>query len=552
MLRTSRTPLRWVWALAYRAVGALGAAYMARGNRGAAAYLRASFAGDDFLPGLSDVDVTLVLPDGGREPARDRWTRLRDRFPATTLVLDYPRVYGKEELRGLVGTSAYTYGLDARNGAGAGYFGEVVGPDSVRLLERPGLYSTTTEWSRLWGPDWRPAEPRRDRQAERIAAWLELVSWWHWAFPVCVEPGGPRTAHLCVKLVAEPARIWLWLAEGERIERRADVLERALRRLPEEETALRQARDLLRRLPRHPEPPLEDAIRALVRLSARIAALIAAELEAEGATEVRLAGGADADRLPEWSLEGPLELSPLPPGARRQALADWRSLVFARTPDESLDLHPGDPGDPATLGALAGRDEGPYPALARDGLLVLPAVRRWRTRLRAVKSAATDPVSFALMEGSEVARFPRVAGWSAHDVARRALAEHGSWLCDATAEDLEARFGGSGPALAMLLSAARAGLFLESLGDGVPELALTGTETARRLRERDAAISDEALGHYREFAIRCDRPPMASLSALCGLVQGLPAYARSAPPASSPARGRGCRPAPAAGRRSPG
>ena len=56
-----------------------------------------------------------------------------------------------------------------------------------------------------------------------LAAWLELVTWWRWAFTVCVDRSGPRTAHLCLKLVTEPVRIWLWLAHGERVGRRVSA-----------------------------------------------------------------------------------------------------------------------------------------------------------------------------------------------------------------------------------------------------------------------------------------------------------------------------------------
>jgi DNA-binding NarL/FixJ family response regulator len=60
--------------------------------------------------------------------------------------------------------------------------------------------------------------------------------------------------------------------------------------------------------------------------------------------------------------------------------------------------------------------------------MVLPA-ERWRSRLRAVTCPVTDPVSFALVAGGTVARFPNVDGWSAEHAARRAVAEHRPDVC---------------------------------------------------------------------------------------------------------------------------
>jgi hypothetical protein len=502
LLRTARPPLDRLWTFAYRLVARTWAAYLARGQRDASAYVRGSIGVDDVLPGLSDVDVALIVP--ARERATARWTRLRRAFRPADLLLDYPVVLEEPELREVVDSSALTHPNPI-------YLGGAFVQDKVRMLERPGLYGATGDWSLLRGPERRPAEGDRDAQQRRIAAWLELSYWWQWAYPVCADPSGPRTASLCVKLVAEPARIWLWLVHGERAAGRVDVLERALRALPDEGEAIRRAVALQRTLASSPPPPLAEVVPFLVRMSERIAARLAEEVTEAGATQVRL-GGLD-----------PLEILH-PHGGPRSGvlpLCDWRGLVFPRLPDEVFAPAAGDPTDWEVLGrATAADGYGAYTALRAGELMLLPAARS-RTEMRAIKTRAVDPVSFALQEGQSSCAFPDVPGWSAKDTARRAVAEHQQWL--RAAPDEQDR----GIALARLLGAARAALFLESIRDGDPELTVTVTETARRLGERSEtarAVAEDALGHYREFARHLTPPPADTLAAARGLVGGLDAF----------------------------
>lgn len=487
------------------------AAYLARRERDASAYVRGSIAAGDVLPGLSDVDVALVLaedeagPGRARERVAARWTRLRRAFRLTDLLLDYPLMLEEPELREVVSSSAPTHPRPI-------YLGGAFVQDKVRLLERPGLYGATGDWRLLRGPERRPVEPARDAHQRRIAAWLELSYWWQWAFPVCADPTGPRTASLCVKLVSEPARIWLWLAHGERAGGRADALDRALRVLPEEEHALLQALELERSLASSPPPPLADVVPFLVRLSERIAARLADEVAELGATEVRLKG------------LDPLEIVYSHGGPRSGVLplCDWRGLVFPRLPDELFAPAPGDPADWEVLGrATAADGYGAYTALRAGEVVLLPAARS-RTEMRAIKSRAVDPVSFALQEGRSTCAFPEVPGWSAKDTARRAVVEHLAWLRAAPGtQDL-------GTELARLLSAARAALFLESVRDGDPELPVTVTETVRRLSARSETArtaAEDSLGHYCEFALRRTPPPAATLAAMRAVVADLPAHA---------------------------
>jgi hypothetical protein len=543
LLRTSRRPVARLWALGYRAFARLAAAYFVRGEDDPAIYLRGSFGTDDFLPGVSDIDLAIALAQdpAGQGVARERVGRRRQRFrralPIAGPVLGHPLIYEGTDLADLGGASALTYALDNHFEFRAGYTGGGASPDRNTMLERPGLYGAMADWSLLSGPDRRPRELAADAQLRRIAAWLELVNWWGWAFPICIDPSGPRTAALCAKLIAEPARIWLWLAHGERISGRADALDCALRRMPEEEEALRLGLALERSLPDSPEPPLDQIFPVLVRFSARIAALIGRQIEGEGATEVCLVGA----RRPElirahggWraidSLPGGTDPPQLP-------LCDWRSLVIPGLPDPTFALLPSDPSDPAVLAAVAlSRQPGPQPALQADGVMIFPAATRSRSRLRAVQCAASDPVSFALAGGERVARFPNVRGWSADDTASRAVAEHWARLdADRWASPMP---DGGGDALAHLLTAARAALFLETVRDGEPQLAVTVTETARQLAARSPSgrgVAEDGLERYRDFAVYRTPPPPATVSAMRKLVLELPAYStrlRSPPPSS--------------------
>jgi hypothetical protein len=109
------------------------------------------------------------------------------------------------------------------------------------------------------------------------------------------------------------------------------------------------------------------------------------------------------------------------------------------------------------------------------------ASRRWpRLQLRGVQSPPSDPVSFALLAGSDVASYPRLPGWSPTDTAARAVAEHRAWL----AHPREAE---GGEALGMLISAARAALFAEALAAGDAVLTPTVAATLRALRARTVA-----------------------------------------------------------------
>jgi hypothetical protein len=452
---------------------------------------------------------------------------MRRALPFTELVLDWPCVYEDGELRDLVGSSALNYGLGNAGRDRAAYFGDRTSLDHILMLERPGLYSATANWHLIRGSGWQSPESSRDPQQQRIAAWLELTFWWRQLFAICTGPG-LREADMCIKCTAELARIWLWLAHGEWMAGRAEVLRRALEVMPEERDVLRRTLELWAELPRSLDSPLAETLPALVRISARIAALIDAEATAAGSSDVKLAGGNPAELVPPggaWKPTGPLacEADPL-----LLPLTDWRALACPLAPDDSFALIRADLREPAVLRAAASSREGPYPTWRADGVMIRPGSPYLRTRLRAIQCRTTDPVSFALADGQSVAGFPNLRGWSAADMAERAVAEHRAWLRSRGASAGDGSSASARRELALLLTAARAALFYETVANGDPLLSLTVTETGRALAARSTSarsIAEEAVGRYGESTLRSAEPPRKIVSSMRKLVLGLAPYA---------------------------
>lgn len=519
MLRTQGGRLRPVWRLGHQAAARALIAWVARGERGASGYVAGSLGSDDAIYGLSDIDTIVVLardPDGvGRRRVRERWDFLERAAPALGLLADPPAVYDQADLRQRSGT-ALTYGLEERPEPAA-FHGPATDDDARRPLDRPGLEGPAEGWRRVRGPERRPPAPRRDRQEQRIAAWLELGHWWRWLFGVCAEPRRPRSADACVKFIAEPARVWLWLAHGERLTGRDEVLRRAAVRLPEHAPTFELALALRRSLPRSPPAPVAQALGGALGLTARVAALLEAEVAGAGETTVRLSGIDESLALAKGGLDPAAG-----PAGRLVALCDWRQLVMPELADEALAPLDADAGDPRVVGRLAAATvRGAYPALRWQDLLVLPSAHWFRGLLRCVQCRATDPVSFALLDGRTSASFPEVAGWSVGDWARRAVAEHRGWL-------LHGPSGDPGQELSRLITAARAALLLESWQAGDPELAVTVAATLRGLAVRwDEALVAEVTGAYGQFATYWTEPPASLIAQFRTSVVGLEAYAGS-------------------------
>jgi hypothetical protein len=518
MLRTRRGRLGPFWRFAHAAVARGAALYLRGADRRAAVYMRTSLGVGDPVYGVSDIDLTVVLPGSPNSGAADRMRvkirrrRLHRVLPAPRLLLEI-RVEEELDVHAVSAASVLTHGLDGRAAAPV-YRPAPAAASRPRLQERPGLYGPLNDWRLLLGPELRPGK-REWAPAERsIASWLELQFWWRQAFLTCVEPSGPRKRYLSVKLVAEPARILLWLVHGERIVRRKEVLERALRLMPEEEPSARLALATLDRLPDAEEPPLEDALRSLVRQSNRVAELLLRETSDVGSTQVRLMG---------TSGEPGTESPALP-------LTDWRARAVPAPlePDETFAPAPGDPTQARTLAAAATAGvAGPYPALRSGHLLVLATSDWMRARLRGVQCGVTDPVSFALLAGRDVAEFPNAPGWSVHDSAARAVAEHRRWL-----EDDADGSGPTGERLARLLAAARAAQLWTSVREGEPTLPLTLADAGRLLAATDSGVrpvAEQACGEYEAYRLERRTPSAATVAALRREVLRLPAYGGRSP-----------------------
>ncbi len=522
ILRTSRGPLAPVWALVHNVVARSVASLVCWREADAAVYLGGSLGRGEPVYGLSDIDLIIVAPGfhspgSARARIRRRWERLTRLVPVLpALVADF-FVYEEHELREAVEAPVLSYGLE-RARPPSTFFRSGHDLDEAELAVRPGPFGATVEWRLIAGRDRRPVARPRDPQYHRLVAWLELQFWWRQAFSACLRPDALHVPFLCVKLVAEPARLWLWLVEGERLFGRRAVLRRALARLPEEEPALRMALELERRLGRRPSPPLAEALGALSRLTARLAVRMGSDVASAGSTAVEL----------EWEGSRPADG---PPGrALILPLVDWRACVAPERPDATLVVEDEDARDPQVVARLAAEADGTcQPAIMLEDLLVLPAGETALTKLRAVQCGLTDPVSFALCRGRTSALFPEVRGWSAIDWARRAVAEHRAWLehsgrwSDGGYEWIAppaSSAAADGRTLGMLLTAARAAIFHESLLSGGPALPLTVAAIAARLDP----LGHEAAARYGAWRA-CGEPPEAGVvSSLRDTVRGLRAY----------------------------
>jgi len=510
--RSGRSRLRPFWKSVYALLARLYAAYVVGGEPGASAYLGGSLASSDPLYGISDIDLTFVLPDDAgraRARARQRAERL-ERLPVVATLFDYPSFFERADLEDAAAESVLTYGL-RRPGAGA-YAGPVRDIDKIRMQERPRLSGPTSGWRRLRGPERPLPKPQQDADRLRIAAWLEVQYWWRAAIEGALYPERAYIGPLCSKLLSEPARIWLLLARGVVTNGRADTLARAAEELPAEAAAFERAARLERELRRPASGALAESTAGLLRLSRLIADELAAQVADAGTTSVRLVPGElvlPAGGWPRGRLDGPA-LAPL---------ADWRAVVFPMRPDNASAVLAGDPGDPATLASITREFlTGVRPALRAGDLLVRPA-RGGAARMRTIQSPLTDPVSFALAAGASSASFPEVAGWSARDWARRAVAEHRAWLTGG--------FDHDGRALGILMGAARAALFLESVEADEPRLALTASAALDLLGRRVEGAQPVAERAWEAYVADVDYAPRAPAGVVRDLehvVRDLPAY----------------------------
>lgn len=471
MVRTERGPLRPLWAVLHWTVLRAASGFLRRGHADAAVYVRGSFASREPVYGLSDIDVIVVLagstelPGWRRERLERRWHRLCQVIPGNTRVIDVT-VYEDAELADAAATTALTYGL--RNGSADALFYREPCKRHYSLRARPNLYGATRDWRLLAGPERRPLVPTPSGPERLVAGWLELQYLWRYVTRCCVHPEDRAVPYYSLKFVAGAARIWLWLVHGEPTDGRLDTLRRAMRLMPADAPILERAIAARRNVARTPADLLLEVLAWLVDFSSRLAGFIASQLEEVGSTDVslRCAGATDARRI-----EVPL--------------VDWKALVMGDPPDGTLVLDPSSPCAPSAIAEVAKAErKGSYVALRAPGLLMLPSADLDarplpRGALRTIQCAATDPAALAIVRGDRTASFPNVNGWSAIDLARRAVAEHRGRLIQ-----LRSRSVGPAEHRALLLSAARAALLLESLEDGVPELHVSLPDVAEALATR--------------------------------------------------------------------
>lgn len=541
MLRTERGPLRPVWAAAYELSARAVATYLRRDAPSSTFYVRGSMGERDVVYGLSDIDMIAVTPSEPgapgtrRDTLRSRWHVLRRRVWPIGILMDVA-VYEDEDALDALSSTTLLHALpDDADGVGrSAYFGPDRRPDEAGLLERAPVGGPARDWRRVSGPERQLPPAVLDRQEQRILAWGQLQRWWAYAAQACTHPEHLEAPLLCLKLIVEPLRTWMWLMHGEVPSTRAAALARAMVLVPEEREAVAAAIGLRKALPGG-EPPLGVALGALLRLTTRIAEQLELEAAPAGSTSVRLRWGEGELALGPDATAGVQSLL----GARRPTilpLVDWRALVIAPAdPDETFAPLAGSPADPAMI-ARAARVQGTYPALLTEHLMVLPAVDLWgRAMGRSVQCPLTDPVSFALVHERESALYPSLPGWSARDTARRAVAEHRGLLAETAGIGVDgaradgARVGGA-RAIALHFSAARAALLLESLRAGEPELALSVGAIAAQLAERLPAerATIEAAEHAYRAARRAEaRDIDAGLTrALRAAVLELDAYRR--------------------------
>lgn len=505
VLASSRGPAVPAWIALHAVLARIIAAWL-RAGTATTVYVRGSVARGDVVPGLSDVDLVALVDDAG---ARALLEVRRGRLGVVARHVSLG-VYTRRELAAATASSVLTHGLDTPDGGDprepALYLARGAPADEIGLRARPPLPDTRGEWRRIAGPERRPA-PRRYPPEERLtAAWLELQYWWRHAGALAADPARLDARHLTVKLLADPARALAWLEEDRIPATRREALEWLRRTRPEAADAAGAAL----RLERGAAPGSDDlalVLDALVRLTTRVAA--AHRRAAPSAEPVRLVdgsllvtGGAAAGALP---------------------LADWRARCAPARPDETFRLVDGDPGSAADLRACAA-GEGARGVLRRGELLVMPGCGP--VVMRGVQSAVSDPVSAALVESRREALFHDLPGWRARDCARRAVAEHRSWLA--------ARAGAASTnerALGLLITASRAATFLASIDEGEPRLALdaaAAVDEHERLSPASGASARDALGELIGCRRERRRPQAAVVAAFEHAVRGLPAYGRAA------------------------
>jgi hypothetical protein len=423
-------------------------------DRGVSLYVRGSTAQGDLLPGMSDVDLVALAPDGEVERTRRRWKTACRFVPLDRLVS--VGVWRTPDLEASARATALTYRASNEHA-----------PTSAMApaLVRPDLYGAGIGWQLASGRDVRPQDVTWDEGERAIIAWGELQHWWRFVFKTALrERVMDRLNYPWLKVIVEHARVLLWLDHSIVARSRREVLERAVRIWPDD--------DVVRRAQRNwdtgASPVSIDVPEVLTWALSKVEQV--------------------ADRLTEDSPDGGARTVKLAGAHDVLPLADWHARALARPFDERLVPTPGDPTDLDFLAqCVRDADEVRQPAIEYDGLLLLPSAVYGRAVYRAIQCPVSDPVSFALLRGEHTAAFPGSRGWSAPDGARRAVEEHALWLSSSASPSLRT--------LGRMLNAVRAASFASSLESSSPTLPLSRMAVAENPPEGISTAEDAFAGY---------------------------------------------------------
>jgi hypothetical protein len=492
LVATGRAPVRGLWRALYEAVGRTVATWIA-GSSGAAVYLSGSMADGEPVYGRSDIDLVAVASNRiAREYVERRVIQMHRALPLLRRLVGHAWVYESAELQAAASAPYPIYGLEDQRPA---FYGAEAPADPMGLLARPGLRPPAASWRRVRGGG-SAAAPALRSGDNLLGAWLELQYRSRWALLATAMRRADRSYQLANAL-AGAAQAWLQVAGGETAPGNRSALRRTAALIEEERDGLLMAVASLESGGWREGRRADVIWASFVQLCGRVGELIALRSANLGSIDVRLEGR--------------------PHGSRKLPLLDWPGLALPSVDwsdparpvlvEDCFEVIPGDPRD-MSAAEKAARDagKGDWKTL-RDGPFMLrPNLDVWvGGRLRGIETPSSDPVSFALDDGRPIATFPNIDGWSAVDRARRAVAEHRGWLFTRRVPGPSGRsWAPARPAIdwptpatiALLLSAARAALFLQSVDEGSPCLALSWRATVVAWAARDpfaGEAADEAM-----------------------------------------------------------
>jgi hypothetical protein len=464
-------------------------------DRSVALYLRGSTAQGDDLPGMSDIDMVALVPDDGVERTRRAWKTAR-RFVAVHRLVSVG-VWRAADLRNASRATALTYRLSTDE--------QVPSSATAPALVRPDLYGAGIGWRLVSGRDVRPRAVTWDETERGIVAWGELQHWWRFIYKTALrERVMDHLNYPWLKVVAEHARVLLWLDHSIVVRSRPDVLATAVRIWPDDE--------IVRWAHTNWDTGSSPA-------SVDVPEVLAWALSKVRTAADRLDDGSSDTGATTVELRGSLRptLPAKAEGDEVLPLADWHGRALVRPFEEGLVPAAGDPTDLDFLAhCVRDGDRVRHRAVRHDGLLLLPAAEYGRSLYRAIQCPVSDPVSFALLNGESRAIFPAGPGWSSPDCARRAVEEHALWLRSSAGPSLRT--------LGRLLNAVRAASFASSLESASPALPLSRIAAAENPPEGVSSVKDAVAAYAVSLRVGT-AVPHDLIDKLRGELLRLPAFA---------------------------